>query len=148
MADNNEQRDHISAYLSDGNSDATIGRDMSRASGGGAAVNIRFGDDDGPRKRIRTMDDLYLELNRQLQATNERMSEMRLIIGRLELETAQLKELRASFARLEEQFEILKDELFAYRGGNGMVIAKATLVSVVILALCAAYGVWVLSNGF
>ena len=94
------------------------------------------------------MDDLYLELNRQLQATNERMSEMRLIIGRLELETAQLKELRASFARLEEQFEILKDELFAYRGGNGMVIAKATLVSVVILALCAAYGVWVLSNGF
>lgn len=145
------------AYLQ---GDAAIGKDLigrdhretkdtSQAAGGGAAVNIRFGDEEPGRRsrRIWNMDDLYLELSRQLQQTNDRMNEMRLLLARLENETIQLKELRAAFSRLEHQFELLSDEMRVSRGDGGLTIAKATLAGVIILAIIAAYAVWVVSNG-
>lgn len=147
MSDNN---DHIEAHLGEQASNAVVGKDNSQAVGGGASVNIRFAGEDAPErrpKRIWNMDDLYLELTRQLQQTNERMNEMRIMVARLESEVAQLKEVRTAFKLLEQQFEVLRDDLIIHRGDGGATIAKATLAGVILLALIAAYAVYVVSNG-
>lgn len=121
-------RDLIDADIENEAQHVSVGKDMPTAASGGSAVNIRFGDDDRPRsKKIWTMDDLYLELSRQIENANEKINHMSLAIARLEIEVSQLHR------EVSEQ--------------PASSIAYATLAGVILLAVIGAIAVWVLSNG-
>jgi hypothetical protein len=141
--------DHIAGTFGEGAGNNAAGKDMSHASGGGAAVNIRFGDDDarGGRRPIKTMDDLYLELTRQLQRHADQMADLRVEIAGMKHDIARFSTLASAFEALEKEFEALRDEMALHGIGNGTIIAKATLGVAVLIALAVGVLVWILSNG-